>query len=92
MVFKGKHIDTTSMPSLRRGDVYKFINGVTVESVNETTEITYRMDSDTSFYMYEWGIEMYSSISNICFTELFAILPSEYVDKYYERIPSNHRR
>lgn len=84
MAFKGNHIDTTSLPSLRRGDVYKFVNDVTVESTNEITEITYCMDSDTSFYMYQWGIEMYSSVRDICFTELSKILPSEYINTYCE--------
>ena len=84
MVFQGKHTATNSLPALRKGDVYKFANDVTVDGTSGITETTYCIDVDTSFYMHEWGIEMYNSISDSCFTELAKILPSEYVNGYCE--------
>lgn len=83
MQFKGKHTDPTSLPPFKRGSVYKFINDVNVVA-DGISEVTHCVNDDTSLYMYQWGIEMYSSISDICYADLVQILPSEYVESYCE--------
>ena len=63
--------------------MYKFINDVNVET-DGISEVTHCLDVDTSLYMYQWCIEMYSSTSDICYSDLVQILPSEYVESYCE--------
>ena len=84
MLYKGKHTDPILLPPLKRGSVYKFVTEVKPEIVSGVSEVSHTINDDTSFYTYEWGIEMYSSINNICFSDLSKILPSDYLNGYCE--------
>lgn len=82
MSFKGVHTDAYSMPPLSKGHVYKFVNDVTVVAPGDISEVTHRVDDPTSVYFYEYGFEIYSSFSDICYKELTSILPDYLVESY----------
>ena len=80
MTFKGIHSDANKLPPLRKGAVYKFVNDVNVETDGNVTEVTHCLDYDTSLYMYEWGIEFYSTYTDNCYSDLTRILPTEFLN------------
>ena len=84
MVYRGKHSDPILLPPLKKGSVYKFTTDVVPEIVSGVSEVSYYLDNETSFYTYEWGIEIYSNVNDICFQELSKILPSDYLNGYCE--------